>query len=96
MESEWEYDSEWVDAALEYHIQEQMAGHELIDSLDQLIQYACISEERKERLYEQIHSMSLTDCISLYTELKEKQIDRVSSGLNYNQGQLIEHLKKLT
>ena len=30
------------------------AGHELIDSLDQLIQYAMIPEERKELLYKQI------------------------------------------
>lgn len=71
------------------------AGHEIIDSLDQMIQTSCIPEERKERLYSEIYTMSLTDAVNLYLELKEKQIDRITSGQNYNQGHIKEHLNKL-
>ena len=70
MESEWEYDNEWIEAAFEHEIQERETGHELIDSLDQLIQYAMIPEERKELLYKQIFTMSFEDAVKLYLELK--------------------------
>lgn len=71
------------------------AGYEIIDTLDQMIQLSCIPEERKEGLYNEIHSMTLTEAVNLYMELKDKQVDRITSGQNYNQGHIKEHLNKL-
>lgn len=70
------------------------AWHGLIDSLDQLIQYASIPEERKEMLYKQIFNMSIEEGVKLYIELKDKQIDRITGGLNYNMTEIINHLQK--
>lgn len=69
--------------------------HELIDTLDGLLQYASISEERKAILYQQIYSMNYEECIKLMVELQEKQIDRITGGLNYNMTEIINHLKKM-
>jgi len=69
--------------------------HELIDTLEGLLQYASISEERKAILYQQIYSMNYEECIKLMVELQEKQIDRITGGLNYNMTEIIKHQKKL-
>lgn len=74
---------------------EPLADYELIDRLEQLINTASIPEERKRMLYSQVHFMTIEDSWLLYNELTEKQIDRISSGLNYNQGEIIKHLRKL-
>lgn len=69
--------------------------HELIDLLDRLIKNSCIPEERKEKLYSEIFKMNYEECVNLVVELQEKQIDRITSGLNYNMTEIIKHLKKL-
>lgn len=69
--------------------------HELIDTLEGLLQYASISEERKAILYQKIYSMNYEECIKLVVELQEKQIDRITGGLNYNMTEIINHLKKM-
>ncbi len=69
--------------------------HELIDTLEGLLQYASISEERKAILCQQIYSMNYEECIKLMVELQEKQIDRITGGLNYNMTEIINHLKKM-
>lgn len=70
------------------------AGHELIDTLEQMIRNSTIPEERKEALYCGLFSMGHLDCVALYDELKDKQVDRITSGQNYNQGHIIQHLKR--
>lgn len=70
------------------------AGHELIDSLDQLIQYAMIPEERKELLYKQIFTMSFEDAVNLYLELKDKQVNRIHAGINYNMTYIKDFMRK--
>lgn len=69
--------------------------HELIDSLYSLLQFASIPEERKENLYQTIYIMTYEECINLLVELQEKQIDRITGGLNYNMTEIINHLKKM-
>jgi len=39
--------------------------------------------------------MNYEECIKLMVELQEKQIDRITGGLNYNMTEIINHLKKM-
>lgn len=94
MESEWEFDNEWVEASFENYIQEIKAGYELIDIMESLLQYAAIPEERKERLYKDIYTLSYEDSIKLINELQEKQVNRIHAGINYNMTYIKNFMKK--
>lgn len=94
MESEWEFDSEWVDAYIDYALTEKETHHELIDYMDQLIQYSSIPEERKESLYREIYTMNYEKAIKLVEELQGKQVNRIHAGFNYNMTYIKDFLKK--
>lgn len=94
MESEWEFDNEWVEASFENYIQEIKASYELIDIMESLLQYAAIPEERKERLYKDIYTLSYEDSIKLINELQEKQVNRIHAGINYNMTYIKNFMKK--
>ena len=94
MESEWEFDNEWVEASFENYIQEIKASYELIDIMESLLQYAAIPEERKERLYKDIYKLSYEDSIKLINELQEKQVNRIHAGINYNMTYIKNFMKK--
>ena len=67
----------------------------ILDMIEQLLKNSSLSEERKQDIESQIESLTFTQANEILNELREKQVDRITSGLNYNQSDIIEHLRKL-
>lgn len=66
-----------------------------LEHIEQLLGTSCIDEERKRWIYKSMSTLTYPEANALILELQSKQVDRISSGLNYNQSEIIKHQRGL-
>lgn len=66
-----------------------------LEHIEQLLGTSCIEEERKAWIYKSMSCLTYPEANELINELQNKQIDRISGGLNYNQAEIIKHQRGL-
>lgn len=74
----------------------QLVDQGMIIYLSTLVENSIFAEHVKEDYYRRMsEDMPLEDYEKAKTELLEGQQDKITSGLNYGQGDIVKHLKKL-
>lgn len=83
---------------------EWLEGQEPVKVVDQgmviylssLVDNSTFDEQVKEDYYRRMsESMPLEEYEKAKVELLDSQQDKITSGLNYNQGDIVKHLRKL-
>lgn len=66
-----------------------------LEHIEGLLGTSCLAEEKKEWIYGRMSLLTYSEANELINELTVKQVDRISSGLNYNQSEIIKHQRGL-
>lgn len=90
---DWEISDEWDDIV--YNEIPIKAEFYQIDEIESLLKTSCLSVEESNHIQSMLYILDYSEANLILNKLREKQIDRISSGLNYNQGEIIKHLRKL-
>jgi hypothetical protein len=68
--------------------------HEQLDLIEDLLKTSVISFEESEFISKTYNSLNYFECEKLIDFLRNKQVNRIHAGLNYNMGYLKQFMKQ--
>ena len=85
---------ERLEKAIEMDNQDFKIDYWQIDKIEQLLKTSSMAEEKKEYIWRYLNTYTKEEAHKIIHELEESQVNRIHAGLNYNQGDIIEHNKQ--
>lgn len=87
---------EWIDELFEEGENAPSISYGQKDQLHQLLSTSSICNEKRQMIEAEIEYCEVEDYYALYFYLKNNQTDPITSGRNYSQTDIKQHLTKIT